>query len=174
MGKYWCMCELFLELVECCAAFAIEVPQGILLCQMSERNGDFGVSIDEPAVEVGKAKEGLNVFDFPRFQPIEDGLHFVFSNAESVGGKDVSEVFHTVLVKLTFSGICVEAVFLEPAEDFFFDVLFVLRHVVGVDDDVVEVDDDTDIEEVTEDVVHETLKGCRGIEKSKRHHQPFK
>jgi hypothetical protein len=105
MGEEWCMCEFLLEFVEGCAAFAIEVPRGILSRQTSEGSGDFRVAIDEPAVEVGKAKEGLNVFDFPRFQPIEDGLHFVFGHAESVRGENVSEVFHTVPVEFAFPGI---------------------------------------------------------------------
>jgi hypothetical protein len=99
---------------------------------MSEGSGDFRVAIDEPAVEVGKAKEGLNVFDFPRFRPIEDGLHFVFGHAESVGGENVSEVFHTVPVEFAFPSIGVQAMLLESAEDFF-DVLFVLGHVIRVD-----------------------------------------
>jgi hypothetical protein len=83
-------------------------------------------------VEVGKAKEGLNVFDFPWFRPIEDGLHFVFSHAESVGGKNVSEVFHTVPVEFAFPGVGVQAMLPESVEDFF-DVLFVLGHIVRVD-----------------------------------------
>jgi hypothetical protein len=36
MGKEWCMCEFLLELVEGYAAFAINVPRGILLCQIRE------------------------------------------------------------------------------------------------------------------------------------------
>jgi hypothetical protein len=74
----------------------------------------------------------LNVFDFPWFRPIKDGLHFVFSHAESIGGKNVSEVFHTVPVEFTFPGVGVKAMLLESAEDFF-DVLFVLGHIVRVD-----------------------------------------
>jgi hypothetical protein len=109
-------------------------------------------------VEVGEAKEGLNVFDFLWFQPIEDGLHFVFNHVESIGGKDVSKVFHTVPVEFAFPGIGIQAMLLESVEDFF-DVLFVLGHVVRVDQDIIEVDNDTDIEEVTEDVVHEMLIG---------------
>jgi hypothetical protein len=105
MGEEWCMCEFFLEFVEGCTAFAIEVPRGILSHQTSEGSGDFGVAVDELAVEVGKAKEGLNVFDFLQFWPIEDCLHFVFSHVESVGGKDVSEVFHTVPVEFAFPSV---------------------------------------------------------------------
>jgi hypothetical protein len=99
---------------------------------MSEGSGDFGVAVDEPAVEIGKAKKGLNVFDFVWLWPIEDSLHFVFSHAESIRGKDVSKVFHTVPVKFAFSGVGLQAMLPESAEDFF-DVLFVLGHVVRVD-----------------------------------------
>jgi hypothetical protein len=140
---------------------------------MSEGSGYFGVAVDEPAVEVGKAKEGLNVFDFPWFWPIEDGLHFVFSHLESVRGKDVSEVFHTVPVEFAFPSVGIQAMLPESVEDFF-DVLFVLGHIVRVDQDVIEVDNDTDIEEVAEDVIHEALKGHRDVGKSEWHYQPFK
>jgi hypothetical protein len=140
---------------------------------MSEGSGDFRVAIDELMIEVGEAKEGLNVLDFPQFWPIEDGLHFVFSHAESVRGKDVSEVFHTVPVEFAFPGIGIQAMLPESAEDFF-DMLFVLGHIVRVDQDVIEVDNDTDVEEVAKDVIHELLKGRRGIGKSKGHYQPFK
>jgi hypothetical protein len=99
---------------------------------MSEGSGDFRVAVDEPAVEIGEAEEGLNVFDFLWFQPIKNGLHFVFSHVESVGGKNVSEVFHTVPVEFAFPSVGVQAMLLKPVEDFF-DVIFVLGHVVRVD-----------------------------------------
>jgi hypothetical protein len=99
---------------------------------MSEGSGDFRVAINEPVVEVGKAKKGLNVLDFPQFRPIKDGLHFVFSHVESIGGKNVSEVFHTVPVEFAFPGVGVQAMLPESAEDFF-DMLFVLGHIVRVD-----------------------------------------
>jgi hypothetical protein len=83
-------------------------------------------------VEIGEAKEGLNVFDFVQFQPIEDSLHFVFSHAESIRDKDVSEVFHTVPVEFAFPSIGIQAMLSESAEDFF-DMLFVLGHIIRVD-----------------------------------------
>jgi hypothetical protein len=58
------MYKLFLKLAKGCTAFAIKVPRGILSSQTSEKSGDFEVPIDELVVEIGKAKEGLNVFDF--------------------------------------------------------------------------------------------------------------
>ena len=53
-------------------------------------------------------------------------------------------------------------------------MFFVLGHILGVDKNVVQVDDDADIKKVTEDVVHKTLKSGRGIGKSERHYKPFK
>jgi hypothetical protein len=129
------MCEFFLELIKGCTGFAIKVPRGILIYQTSEGSGDFRVPIDELVVEIGKAKEGLYVFDFAWFWPIKDifiCLHFVFSHVESVRGENVSEVFHTVSVKFAFPGVGVQAMVPESAEDFF-NVLFVLGHIVRVD-----------------------------------------
>jgi len=50
----------------------------------------------------------------------------------------------------------------------------VYLNVVGVDEDVVEVDDNTDIKHVGEDVVHKSLERHWGIGESKRHNLPFK
>jgi hypothetical protein len=45
---------------------------------------------------------------------------------------------------------------------------------VGIDEDVVDVDEDADVEEVGKDVIHETLEGCGSIHQIKRHNDPFK
>ena len=46
--------------------------------------------------------------------------------------------------------------------------------VVGVDEDVVEVDDNTNIEHVSEDIIHEFLECCWGVGESEGHDLPFK
>ena len=45
---------------------------------------------------------------------------------------------------------------------------------LGEDKDVIEVDNDTDVQKVLEDVVHEPLKCSRGVGESKRHQKPLK
>ena len=45
--------------------------------------------------------------------------------------------------------------------------------VVGVDEDVVQVYEDANIEEVAENVVHESLKGGWRVGESERHYTPF-
>ena len=49
-----------------------------------------------------------------------------------------------------------------------------LRHIVGVNEDIIEVNDNTDIEHVWEDFVHIMLESSRRVGKSKGHHKPFK
>ena len=58
---------------------------------------------------------------------------------------------------------------LAEASEYLFDVLTVLLGVVGVDEDVVEVDDHADVEHVREDVVDEPLKSSGCVRKSERH-----
>lgn len=51
---------------------------------------------------------------------------------------------------------------------------FVLGHIFGIDEDIVEVDDDTNVEEVAENIIHEALKSGGGVRKSEGHDEPFK
>src|SRR5882724_11567748 len=59
-----------------------EMPGGTLVGKMRERDCDFGISINEMTVEIGKAKEGLNVLDFLWYWPILDNLDFVWGHGE--------------------------------------------------------------------------------------------
>ncbi len=48
-----------------------------------------------------------------------------------------------------------------------------LGHVVGIDEDIVQVDHDGDIKHVREDVVHKALESGRGVGKTEGHYEPF-
>jgi len=58
----------------------------------------------------------LNILDFVWFWPINNGLNFGLVHEKSIRSEDVSEVFHGGLVKFALVGICIEAVFLEYAD----------------------------------------------------------
>ena len=45
----------------------------IFLGKVKERTGDIGVGADEAAIEVTKAKEGLEFFEFFGLGPVGDG-----------------------------------------------------------------------------------------------------
>ena len=55
----------------------------------------------------------------------------------------------------------------------FSNVVFVLGNIVGIDEDVIQVNDDNDVDHVREDVVHESLEGCECISKPFRHYHPL-
>jgi hypothetical protein len=65
-----------------------------------------------------------------------------------------------------------ETMLLESSEDLL-DLALMISHVFGVDKDVVEVDDDTDVEHIAEDVVHEVLECGWRISEAERHDKVF-
>ena len=76
---------------------------------------------------------------------------------------------------MKFAFICTgeKAISAESAE-YFPDVFFMLREVVGIDQYVVQIDDDIDVHHIGEDVIHEPLKSCRSVSKAFWHYQPLK
>ena len=60
--------------------------------------------------------------------------------------------------------------FAESAKDFF-DVLRMFGGVVGVDQNVIQIDNNVNVQKVAEDILHETLEGCRGVAEAERHNQ---
>ncbi|TFK81728.1 hypothetical protein K466DRAFT_501652 [Polyporus arcularius HHB13444] len=74
------------------------------------------------------------------------------------GREDVAQILGGLHVEFTFVGASIEFVLPETSQDFF-DVLPVIGRVVRVDED---------------NVIDETLKGCRSVGKSKWHDMPFK
>ena len=63
--------------------------------------------------------------------------------------------------------------FSQTGQDFS-DVLRMFRGIVGVDEDVVEVDDDVDVKKVAKDVLHETLESSGGVAEAEGHDHHLK
>ena len=124
-------------------------------------------------IEVGETKEGLNVLDFAWFRPILDNLDFVGGHSQAVWRKHIPEVFTGSDVKFAFICMGGKAVSTESAE-YFQDVSFMLRKVIGIDQYVVQIDNDINVYHIREDVVHELLKSCGSVSKAFWHYQPLK
>ena len=58
--------------------------------------------------------------------------------------------------------------------EYFFHMPVMLGHVIQVDKYIIQIDHDTDIQKIRENVVHELLKSYRSIGKTKGHYRPFK
>jgi len=58
--------------------------------------------------------------------------------------------------------------------EYFFYMLVMLGHVIRVDKYIIQIDHDTDIQKVGENIVHKLLEGYESIGKTKGHYRPFK
>jgi len=58
--------------------------------------------------------------------------------------------------------------------EYFFHMPVMLRYVIRVDEYIIQIDHDTDIQKIRENVVHESLESHRSIGKTEGHYRPFK
>ena len=128
--------------------------------------------MDETAVEVCESEEGLDVLYFLWFQPIRDGLNFLHGHGESIGRETETEVLGGGGMELTFLWLGEEIVLSETSEAFV-DMSLMGLEVLRVYQDVIQIDDSTDIEEIHEDTIDKSLKSHRGISQAKGHDIPF-
>src|SRR5882724_7897881 len=60
-----------------------KMPRDTLVGKTCKWNCDFGISVNEAMVEIGKAKEKLNILEFSWYWPILDDLDFVQGHGEA-------------------------------------------------------------------------------------------
>ena len=76
-------------------------------------------------------------------------------------------------MKFTFLYFGIKTSLVETLE-YFFHIPVMLRHVIRVDEYIIQIDHDTDIQNIRENVVHESLESRGSIGKTKEHYRPFK
>ena len=128
--------------------------------------------MDESTVKVRESEEGLNVLNFPQFQPIRNGLNFLCRHGESIRRETETEVLGGGGMELTLLWLGEEIVLSEASEDFA-DVFLMGLKVLGVYQDVIQIDNYTDVKEVHEDAIDELLESCRSICQAEGHDIPF-
>jgi len=128
--------------------------------------------MDEAAIEVGESKEDLNILDRGGRGPFEDSGDLVLVHSNSISTDDVTEEVDLLLVELTLLRFDPELCFLKSLEDDG-DVLSVFGEGVGVDEDVVEVNDAEDVEVLAKGVVHKVLEGGGSVGEAEGHDGVF-
>ena len=58
--------------------------------------------------------------------------------------------------------------------EYFFYMLVMFGHVIWVDKYIIQIDHDTDIQKIRENVIYELLESHRSIGKTEGHYRPFK
>jgi len=58
--------------------------------------------------------------------------------------------------------------------EYFFNMPVMFGHVIQVDEYIIQIDYNTDIQKVRENVIHELLEGCKSISKTEGHYRLLK
>ena len=78
------------------------VPGEILFCEIKEGASDVGVVGDEAAVEVGKAKERVDIFHLGWGQPTGNPIKFYWIHGQLTWFDDHAKVFDLIGGEFTF------------------------------------------------------------------------
>ena len=134
--------------------------------------GEIAKVRNELAVVSGETEERLDIGGSLGYGEVANFLHLTVKNCDSFNGDGVSKEGEFLSEDSTFfwseAKSCLSE-FLEHG----FDVMQVLIEGVGIDDNIVKVDEHASAELVTEDGIHEPLESCRSIAESKGHNVPF-
>src|SRR4030081_358112 len=103
-------CEGSFEGLECCSGWGVESEDSILFEESSEGDNDARIPLDEAAVEIGEAEEGLEVSDCPWLRPGEDSVDFGGCHGDAVCRDDESEEFGRGLGEFALFCLGVEVV----------------------------------------------------------------
>ncbi|KIM63316.1 hypothetical protein SCLCIDRAFT_117979, partial [Scleroderma citrinum Foug A] len=143
--------------VESGATVIGEFPRSVFAGKPHEGSNNVGVVVDESVVKVCESEEGLNVLNFPRFQPIGNGLNFLCGHEESIGRETETEVLGGGGMELTLLWLGEEIVLSEASEDFV-DMSLMGLKVLG---------------EIHKDAIDESLESRRSICQAKGHDIPL-
>jgi len=157
-----------LESFECQLALVRPVPLHIRTSEASEGNGDVRIRKNETPIEVAKTKEGLDVLNLPRNWPAGDSGNLVRSHPETIGRQNVAEVFTGGDAEFAFWKLAIQPSSPE-ATKYLPDMSSVIGRIIGVDQDVVQIDDNVNVQQICEQGVKEALEGGRCVRKAFRH-----
>jgi len=76
-------------------------------------------------------------------------------------------------VEFTFLCFDIKTSLTEILKHFFY-MLMIFVHIIQVDEYIIQIDHNTDIQEIRENVIHELLKNCGSIGETEEYYRPFK
>ena len=115
----------------------------------------------------------MNILDFLGFWPVLNNLYLVIGHSEARRRKDVSQILYQLRVEFTFLCFGIKTSLVETLE-YFFHMPVMLGHVIRVDEYIIQIDHNTNIQKIRENVIHESLESCRSIGKTEGYYRPFK
>jgi len=102
-----------------------------------------------------------------------NNLYFVIGHSKARRGKDVSQILYQLRMKFTFLCFGIKTSLVEMLE-YFFNILVMFGHIIQVNEYIIQIDHNTDIQKIRENVIYKLLKSHGSISKTKEHYRPFK
>ena len=115
----------------------------------------------------------MDILDFFRLWPVLNNLHFVVGYGKARRRKNIFQIFYWLGVKFIFLCFGIKSSLSEILE-YFFNTPVVFGHIIQVDEYIIQIDHDTNVQKIRENVVYELLKGYRSIGKIKGHYRLLK
>ncbi|KIK96480.1 hypothetical protein PAXRUDRAFT_138365, partial [Paxillus rubicundulus Ve08.2h10] len=137
--------------------YPMEVSWSILLGEAGKWNNDVGIIKNEAVVKVHETKDVLDVFNLLRFWPVTDGFDSVGRHHQAAGGKRIAEKFNGSGVEFTFFWFGAKSMFMELMEHFL-GMLLVGGHILGVNEDIIQVSYNTNIKHISRNGIDKLLK----------------
>lgn len=136
-------------------------------------SGNIGISIDEAAIKIGKAKEDLDIIDGGRDRPFYDSDNIVGFYGNTIERNDETEEGDGGSVEATFFELVGQSKIAKPWQNFL-DIYNMLLKYVGINEDIVEIYKAKNIQKIMEAIICICLKECGGISNIEGHDQIFK
>ena len=104
----------------------------------------------------------MDILDFPGHWPFNNYLNLVRSHSKSTRRHDIAKILNHVHTPFAFFGISKQIVFVESFKNFL-DVFLMGLRVVGVDENIIKVDNNMNIDEILEDIINELRPSHRAL-----------
>ena len=88
MCEDWSLGKSLLEGVKHGISLGIPVPRYVFAGEASMGHNDVRIVENETSIEVGEAKEGLNLLEILRSWPLENSVNFGLRHGDGVGGNN--------------------------------------------------------------------------------------
>ena len=125
----------------------IELSGNVLPGEISQQNDNIQVVKDKLVIKVCKIQEELDVLDFLGLQPVLNNLYFIVRHGKIKRRKNVSQILYQLRVKLIFLCFGIKASLAEMLE-YFLHMLVIYRHVIRINEYIVQIDHNTDIQKI--------------------------
>ena len=114
----------------------------------------------------------MNILNFLRLQLVLNNLYFVIRHSKARRKKDIFQILYWLGVKFVFLYFGIKTSLAEILKYFFY-IPVMFGHVIWVNKYIIQIDHNTYIQKIGENVIHELLKSYRSIGKTKGHYRLF-